>query len=79
MGQSDLIHQLLDLVQYQDHLRKTQQDWETRWENVKELITFAKEVEEQNLRDSATHIEQEDLALDSKYVSTFRFLSQRGC
>jgi len=33
------------LINYEAHLRKTQQDWETRWENVKELITFASEVE----------------------------------
>lgn len=41
----------MDLVQYEEHLKKTQQDWETRWENVKELISFAKEVEEQNEQD----------------------------
>jgi superfamily I DNA/RNA helicase len=79
MGPSDLIHQLLDFIQYQDHLRKTQQDWETRWENVKELITFAKEVEEQNYRDLAAHTEQDDLALDSKYVSRFRSRHRRRC
>ena len=55
-----MINELLDLVEYQDHLRKTQPDWETRWENVKELITFAKEVEEQNARDNATLAENED-------------------
>lgn len=40
-----MIRKLLDLINYETHLRKTQQDWETRWENVKELITFASEVE----------------------------------
>jgi DNA helicase-2/ATP-dependent DNA helicase PcrA len=40
-----LIRKLLELIHYESHLRKTQQDWETRWENVKELITFASEVE----------------------------------
>ncbi|KAJ3545974.1 hypothetical protein NMY22_g2239 [Coprinellus aureogranulatus] len=59
-GPSDLITELLDLVEYQDHLRKTQPDWETRWENVKELITFAKEVEEQNARDNAAIADAED-------------------
>ncbi|KAF5382208.1 hypothetical protein D9615_004383 [Tricholomella constricta] len=42
---ADLIRKLLDLVEFEDHLRKTQPDWESRWENVKELITFASEVE----------------------------------
>ncbi|KDQ59189.1 hypothetical protein JAAARDRAFT_655375 [Jaapia argillacea MUCL 33604] len=41
----ELIRRLIDLVQYEDHLKKTQQDWETRWENVQELINFASEVE----------------------------------
>jgi DNA helicase-2/ATP-dependent DNA helicase PcrA len=35
----------VELLEYQDHLRKTQPDWESRWENVQELITFASEVE----------------------------------
>ncbi|KAF8071911.1 P-loop containing nucleoside triphosphate hydrolase protein [Lyophyllum atratum] len=42
---ADLIRRLLDLVEFENHLRKTQPDWESRWENVKELITFASEVE----------------------------------
>ena len=33
------------MINYEDYLRKTQQDWESRWENVQELITFASEVE----------------------------------
>jgi DNA helicase-2/ATP-dependent DNA helicase PcrA len=41
----DLIRRLLELVDYEDHLKKTQPDWESRWENVQELITFASEVE----------------------------------
>jgi DNA helicase-2/ATP-dependent DNA helicase PcrA len=40
-----MIRKLLDLIKYEDYLRKTQQDWESRWENVQELITFASEVE----------------------------------
>ncbi|KAF8962796.1 UvrD-helicase-domain-containing protein [Flammula alnicola] len=42
---SEMIRKLVALLNYEDHLRKTQQDWESRWENVKELITFASEVE----------------------------------
>ena len=42
---SEMIRKLLDLIKYEDYLRKTQQDWESRWENVQELITFASEVE----------------------------------
>lgn len=41
---ADLIRYLLDQLQYQDFLRRTQPDWESRWENVQELITFASEV-----------------------------------
>ena len=32
-------------MDFESHLRKTQPDWESRWENVQELITFASEVE----------------------------------
>ncbi|KAJ3512674.1 hypothetical protein NLJ89_g3394 [Agrocybe chaxingu] len=42
---SEMIRKLLDLINYEDYLKKSQQDWESRWENVKELITFASEVE----------------------------------
>ncbi|KAI0951320.1 hypothetical protein AcW1_008388 [Taiwanofungus camphoratus] len=42
---SDLIRRLLDLIKYESHLKKTQQDWESRWDNVQELINFASEVE----------------------------------
>ncbi|KAF7301180.1 ATP-depentend DNA [Mycena indigotica] len=42
---SDLIRRLLDLIKYEGHLKKTQPDWESRWENVQELITFASEVQ----------------------------------
>ena len=37
----DLIQRLLLLIDYEAHLKKSQQDWETRWENVQELINFA--------------------------------------
>ncbi|KAJ7593227.1 P-loop containing nucleoside triphosphate hydrolase protein [Mycena floridula] len=42
---SNLIRKLLDLIGYLDHLKKTEPDWDTRWENVQELITFASDVE----------------------------------
>ncbi|KAG6842332.1 hypothetical protein C0991_010621 [Blastosporella zonata] len=41
---ADLIRRLVHLVGFEDYLKKTQPDWESRWENVKELITFATEV-----------------------------------
>jgi DNA helicase II / ATP-dependent DNA helicase PcrA len=48
MGPAELLERLVDLTKYEEHLKRTQQDWETRMENVKELISFAKEMEEQN-------------------------------
>ncbi|KAA1467450.1 UvrD-helicase-domain-containing protein [Dentipellis sp. KUC8613] len=36
-----LIRTLLDLLNYEEHLKKTQDDWQNRWENVQELINFA--------------------------------------
>ncbi|KJA22922.1 hypothetical protein HYPSUDRAFT_185668 [Hypholoma sublateritium FD-334 SS-4] len=42
---SEMIRKLVNSINYEDYLRKTQQDWESRWENVQELITFASEVE----------------------------------
>lgn len=42
----DLIRRLVDLIAYEQHLKQAQpQDWESRSENVQELITFASEVE----------------------------------
>jgi hypothetical protein len=35
----------VSLTSYEDHLKKTQPDWESRWENVQELINFASEVQ----------------------------------
>ena len=53
---SDLIRALLKFVSYEEHLRKTQPDWDVRWENVRELITFATDVQgsmqEANLPDA---------------------------
>ena len=39
---------MIELISYEEYLKSTQQDWETRWENVKELITFATEVTAQD-------------------------------
>ena len=44
-GPGDIIKQLLELVDYEVHLKKHHDDWETRWENVGELISFASEFE----------------------------------
>ncbi|KAJ3820348.1 P-loop containing nucleoside triphosphate hydrolase protein [Lentinula raphanica] len=51
---SDLIRRLVELIGYEDHLRKTQPDWESRWENVQELITFASDVQS-GLQDNLAH------------------------
>ncbi|EPS95932.1 hypothetical protein FOMPIDRAFT_1131483 [Fomitopsis schrenkii] len=42
---SALIRRLLHLVEFEAHLKKTQKDWDSRVENVQELINFASEVE----------------------------------
>ena len=40
-----MIRQLLIMIDYEGHLRKAHPDWDSRWENVQELITFASESE----------------------------------
>jgi len=42
---ADLIRRLVCLTSYEDHLRRTQPDWQSRWENVQELINFASDVQ----------------------------------
>ncbi|QRW22246.1 UvrD-helicase domain protein [Rhizoctonia solani] len=42
---ADLIRRTVDDIGYEAHLQRTQPDWETRWENVQELINFAAGVE----------------------------------
>ena len=44
----EMIKKLVEMINYEDYLKKTQQDWESRWENIQELITFASEVESQS-------------------------------
>ena len=41
METARLIGKLLELIDYQAHLKKAQPDFDTRWENVQELINFA--------------------------------------
>lgn len=36
---------LIELIEYQDHLKKHNDDWESRWDNVDELVNFASEFE----------------------------------
>ncbi|EIM91037.1 UvrD-helicase-domain-containing protein [Stereum hirsutum FP-91666 SS1] len=43
---ADLIRELLELTAYEGYLKKLFPDWETRWENVQELITFAAQPQE---------------------------------
>ncbi|KAH9916183.1 P-loop containing nucleoside triphosphate hydrolase protein [Fomitopsis serialis] len=38
-------HPLTHWYEYEAYLRKMQKDWDSRWENVQELINFASEVE----------------------------------
>ncbi|KAJ8521924.1 hypothetical protein ONZ45_g1446 [Pleurotus djamor] len=40
----DIIRRLIELIGYEQHLKQAHPDWESRWENVQELITFASEV-----------------------------------
>lgn len=42
----DLIRYILNAINYEDHLRRTQQDWDTRWENVQELINYAQQFDQ---------------------------------
>lgn len=41
-----MLEKLLTELGYADHLQKSYPDWESRWENVRELITFATESKE---------------------------------
>lgn len=65
---SDLIRRLVELISYEDHLRKTQPDWDTRWENVQELITFASDVQS-DLEDNISIKTQETGENSSRYVN----------
>jgi hypothetical protein len=41
---SELIECVLKELSYAEHLQRNYPDWESRWENVRELITFAMDV-----------------------------------
>ncbi|GJE88670.1 UvrD-helicase-domain-containing protein [Phanerochaete sordida] len=43
---ASLIRCILTLVRYQEYLQKTQEDADSRWQNVQELINFATETDE---------------------------------
>jgi DNA helicase-2/ATP-dependent DNA helicase PcrA len=38
---ADIIKYLIEAIEYEEHLKKSQKEWETRWENIQELINFA--------------------------------------
>ncbi|KAI0368645.1 UvrD-helicase-domain-containing protein [Pilatotrama ljubarskyi] len=57
---SKLINALVDSINYQEHLRKTQPDCESRWDNVQELVNFASEVEGVAPPDVAKRMEKAD-------------------
>ncbi|KAI0784570.1 P-loop containing nucleoside triphosphate hydrolase protein [Abortiporus biennis] len=42
---STIIRALLDSICYEDYLKKTQADYESRWQNIQELVNFAVEME----------------------------------
>lgn len=60
MAAADLTRKLTELLDYHHHLRSTQPDWEARWENVQELITFASEFESKSAADEEEAGEDRD-------------------
>lgn len=36
---------MIDCINWQDHLKKSGPEWESRWDNCQELITFAVDVD----------------------------------
>jgi hypothetical protein len=56
------LHTLLDLIKYQEHL-KTNEGWEARWENVKQLITFATEIDKDDEYPEASTQSRDETAL----------------
>ncbi|AAW42599.2 ATP-dependent DNA helicase pcra, putative [Cryptococcus deneoformans JEC21] len=47
---ADLIKMVIEKVNYEDYLRTSQPDWDSRWENVKELISYSVTVAEEQAR-----------------------------
>ncbi|KAH9850321.1 UvrD-helicase-domain-containing protein [Lenzites betulinus] len=60
---SKLINALVDTINYEDHLRKTQPDCESRWDNVQELVNFASEVERSIPDDVGRRMQRADAKL----------------
>ncbi|KAL9714067.1 ATP-dependent DNA helicase srs2 [Leucoagaricus gongylophorus] len=58
MSPPDLIRKLLQRIDYQQYLRRTQSDWDSRWQNVEELITFASEIKTVDIQDGDVSMEQ---------------------
>ncbi|CCM04225.1 uncharacterized protein FIBRA_06392 [Fibroporia radiculosa] len=80
-----LIRNLLELIDYKAHLGKTQQDWENRWDNIQELVNFARETESQEDLEAqigtlgdAGPIEVDDFNDDYINVDSFREIGGRG-
>ena len=68
----------MELLEYGDYLRRTQPDWESRWENVQELITFASEVE----GGSMDELDSEETITEDEVKSASHFINlkvSRSC
>lgn len=57
---SKLVNAVVDTINYADHLRKTQPDCDSRWDNVQELVNFASEVERSAPDDVARRMNKAD-------------------
>ncbi|KIM27560.1 hypothetical protein M408DRAFT_24487 [Serendipita vermifera MAFF 305830] len=57
---ASLIRELLMQLDYAEHLKKTQPDWESRWENVRELITFATESSTAQVSSQSNSVQDDD-------------------
>jgi DNA helicase-2/ATP-dependent DNA helicase PcrA len=66
MSVAALIQELLTELNYADHLQKTQTEWESRWENVRELITFATEASTVDTKGVAPTVESQATATDTE-------------
>lgn len=66
MSVAALIQELLMQLGYAEHLQKTQPDWESRWENVRELITFATESTSQVSSEPATSASETPSEVDAE-------------
>ncbi|KAK4688393.1 ATP-dependent DNA helicase UvrD/PcrA, partial [Tremellales sp. Uapishka_1] len=62
---ADLIKLILDKTSYEDHLRKTQPDFDQRWENVQELISHSVNVAQDIIREKEGKVETDGFNLAS--------------